>query len=179
MSATDWHNRFVHIEHRLHGMVRAMCLILLAAIVLTISASVTARFVIFTPLNFADPLSKYMMQWMAFLGVGLAIRTGAHVLVDMGVRAYPARAQRAIGLIIAVLVMVLFAIVLRYGLVNAWSARTSSDPFVFGIPMVYPYLSVPVGAAYALVETFLLMAISLTSGGRGTALSDGAAAEGL
>lgn len=172
MSASDWHHRLTRTEQVLHRIVRAICLALLAAIVLTISASVTARFLIFTPLNFADPMSKYMMQWMAFLGVGLAIRSGEHVLVDMGVRACPPRTRRAIRLIMAILTMVLFAVILRYGLVNAWSARTSTDPFVFGIPMIYPYLSVPVGAAYALIETFLLTAIALTSGGKGGSMLD-------
>lgn len=169
MSAPSSPHRLVRIEHALHVAVRAICLALLAVIVTTISISVLARFVIFTPLNFADPLSKYLMQWMAFLGVGLALRSGEHVLVDMGVRLCPVPARRALGAIVGILTAVLFAVVLWYGMVNALSARGSSDPFVFGVPMIYPYLSVPAGAAYALVETLLLMAIARGPGGAGLA----------
>ena len=150
------------IDRRLAATVMAVCVTLLGAIVATISASVFSRFVVFNPLNFADPMSKYLMQWAAFLGVGLAIRAGEHVFVNMLYVSLGRRARRVMIVVINVLLTILFAAVLWYGMGNALSARTSSDPFVFNVPMVIPYLSVPVGALYALIQTNLSTWLALT-----------------
>jgi len=140
-------------DHWLALVVRLICVLLLGGIVITISASVFSRFVIFNPLNFADAMAKYMMQWMAFLGVGLAIRSGEHVLVDMLVGQFSTKAARVMLVVINVLVSILFATIAYYGTLNALSALNSRDPFVFGISMATPYFSVPVGAVYALVQS--------------------------
>lgn len=163
MSRTTLHHRLLGIELTLYRWVRAICITLLCLIVATVSAAVFARFIVFTPLNFADPLSKYLMQWMSFLGVGLAMKRGEHVLVETMTGRLPVTLQKILSVMLSCIVVVLFAVILRHGITNALSARTSSDPFVFGIPMIYPYLSVPAGALYALVQAVLSAAIMLTA----------------
>lgn len=150
-----------NLDRRLAAVIMTTCVALLGLIVLMISASVFSRFVIFSPLNFADPLSKYLMQWMAFLGVGLAIRSGEHVLVDMLRLALTLKWCRLLLILLNLLMSLLFMVLVYNGLLNAWSARNSSDPFVFGVSMMIPYLSVPVGALYALVQTNLTTWLTL------------------
>ena len=150
------------MDRRLAAVVMAICVALIGTIVVTISASVFSRFVVFNPLNFADPLSKYLLQWAAFLGVGLAIRAGEHVFVDMLYASLGRGPRRALLVLINVLLSGLFAAVFWHGLGNAWSARNSHDIFVFNVPMILPYLSVPVGALYALVQTNLTTWLALT-----------------
>lgn len=137
----------------LSSTVRIICVALLGGVVLTISASVFSRFVIFNPLNFADALAKYLMQWMAFLGVGLAIRSGEHVLVDILAAKFTTRAAKVLLVCINILVSVLLATIAYYGTLNALSGVNSRDPFVFGISMAIPYASVAVGAIYALIQS--------------------------
>lgn len=156
------HARLLRIEHSLYVTVRAICIALLGLIVIAISAAIFARFIIFTPLNFADPLSKYLMQWIAFLGVGLAMRRGEHVLVSALSDRLSQQMRRGLALAILLAVAGLFTVILVYGWQYAMSGLTSSDPFVFGVPMVIPYLSVPVGALYAVVQALLTAGITLT-----------------
>lgn len=141
------------IDKWLATTVQVTCVLLLAGIVMTISASVFSRFVIFNPLNFADALAKYMMQWMAFLGVGLALRSGEHVLVDILATNFSTRQAKVLLVVLNILVSVLFATVAYYGALNALSGLSSRDPFVFGMSMAIPYSSVAVGAAYALIQS--------------------------
>lgn len=151
------------IDAWLAKAVMVVCVVFLGLIVVNISASVFSRFVIFTPLNFADPLSKYLMQWMAFLGVGLAVRSGEHVVVDMLVLSLPPKARKILTILLNLLLSGLFLAILCYGLVYAWSGRNASNPFVFEMPMIIPYLSVPVGALYALIQTNLTTWLALTA----------------
>lgn len=162
MTRPEVHARLLSIQHAIYVIVRAICVALLALIVISISAAVLARFVIFTPLNFADPLSKYLMQWMAFLGLGMAMCRAEHVVVSAFSDRLSTGSRRMLGLIISLLVAALFLIILIYGWQYAISGRNSSDPFVFGIPMIIPYLSVPAGALYALIQSLLTAGIILT-----------------
>lgn len=149
------------IDDILSLVVKVICVILLGAIVTTISVSVFTRFVIFYPLNFADALAKYLMMWMAFLGSGLAIKEGEHIVVDMFVNKLGGRAKKMLLIAINIVVSIFLMIVIYYGFLYALSGRDSHDPFVFGISMLIPYLSVPVGACYMLIQinltTFIRM----------------------
>lgn len=141
------------IDLVLKRVIEITCVALMVAIIATILASVTARFVIFYPLNFADALAKYLMQWVAFLGVGLAIRTGEHVLVDMVTSTLDNRWRLNLYVFTNLLMIGLFAAIVWHGTTYAMSGLRSRDIFVFNISMAIPYFSVPVGAAYALLAT--------------------------
>ena len=163
MARPRLHARLLRIQRVIYVFFRAVCVALLALIVISISAAVLARFVIFTPLNFADPLSKYLMQWMAFLGLGMAMCRAEHVVVSAFSDLLPPRIRRGLALFICGLVAALFLVILIYGWQYAMSGRNSSDPFVFGVPMIVPYLSVSAGALYALVQSLLTAGIIMTS----------------
>ncbi|MGY4691415.1 TRAP transporter small permease [Salibacterium sp. K-3] len=141
--------------------VKVVCVTLLGAIVLSISASIFTRFVVFSPLNFANGLSKYLMMWMAFLGAGLAIRDGEHIVVDMLLRKLNGGNRTRLLLFINTLVSVFLLIIVYYGFLYALSGIDSNNPFVFGINMMIPYLSVPVGALYMLVQLNITTVLKL------------------
>ncbi|MFZ4452742.1 TRAP transporter small permease [Salibacterium aidingense] len=144
--------RLQKADHILALSIKIICVTLLAVIVLSISASIFTRFVVFSPLNFANALSKYLMMWMAFLGAGLAIREGEHIVVDILLRKLKGKNRTRLLLFINTLVSVFLLLIVYYGYLYALSGIDSSDPFVFGINMMIPYLSVPVGALYMLIQ---------------------------
>lgn len=149
------------IDGILSSTVKIICVILLIAIVATISVSVFTRFVIFYPLNFADALAKYLMMWMAFLGSGLAIKEGEHIVVNMFVEKLGSKGKRTMLLITNVVVSAFLIVVIYYGYLYALSGKGSHDPFVFGISMMIPYLSVPIGACYMLIQINLTTFIQM------------------
>ena len=132
--------------------LEAACVCLLGLMVLTTSASIVTRFVVFHPLNFADPLAKYLMMWCAFLGVGLALRKGEHIAVEMLKDRLKDRPARVLEQVVNASVFVFLGAVVFYGFGYAWNGHASHDPFVFGVSMAVPYLSVPVGAGLAMLQ---------------------------
>lgn len=156
------------VDATLAKTMQVLTVALLGIIVLTISTSVITRWVIFYPLNFADALSKYLLMWLAFIGVGLALRTGEHIAVDMIRSKFKGNSEKWLLVILNIFISVFLLIVIVYGIQFAWDGRTSKDPFVFNISMMIPYLSVPVGALYALIQVNLITLIKfLDSGNEG------------
>lgn len=152
------------VDAALARTIQGLTVVLLGIIILTVTTAVITRWIIFYPLNFADPLSKYLLMWIAFLGAGLVFRTGEHIAVDMLKNKFKGRSEKVLLVALNVLTSIFLAVVIYYGFQFAWKGRTSHDPFVFGISMMIPYLSVPVGALYALIQVNLTTIIHLLDG---------------
>lgn len=153
--------RLMKADNNVARVVEIVCVFLLAMIVIIISVSVFTRFVMFNPLNFANPLAKYLMLWLAFLGAGLAFRFGEHIAVDMFVDKLKSSSKSLLIITSNILISIFLIVVIYYGFEFALSGLESNDPLVFGISMVFPYLSVPVSFIYILFQLNISTVINL------------------
>lgn len=143
------------IEKSLASIVKVACVILLASIVIVTAVSIFTRYIFFHPLNFANPLSIYLMMWVSLLGSGLAIRKGEHIFVDLFIRRFTGKKKLRILLLVNFITALFLLIMTIYGFQFAFTGLKSIDVFVFGISMLVPYLSVPVGMLYMLIVVIL------------------------
>lgn len=148
------------IDNIIGSIVKVLCILLLIIIVCTIAISITTRFVFFNPLNFADALAKYLMIWMCFLGSGLAIRSNEHIIVDIFSSKLKNKGKKRLLIFSYIIVSFFFIMVIYNGFRFALSGVSSHDPFVFGISMVIPYLSVPIGFLYMFIQLNITTFIS-------------------
>ena len=147
--------RFAALDASLARWLERVCVVLLGLMVLTTTTSIVTRFVIFHPLNFADPLAKCLMMWCAFLAVGLALRKGEHIAVKIVRDRLTGTPAVVLEHLVDGVIFVFLGTVVYYGFGYALSGRESHDPFVFGVSMAIPYLSVPIGAGVALLQLVL------------------------
>ncbi|MCF8057090.1 MAG: TRAP transporter small permease [Desulfocapsa sp.] len=155
------HKKLIHFQSRTILYGKIFCVTCLAAIVICTSLSVFFRYVFFFPLNFSDPLSVYLLTWLTFVGTGIAVSTGEHVYVDFFLSRFPDYLKKVMVVITAITVSFFLVLITYYGFIFAWAMRDSSDPMIFGMSLLVPYLSVPVGATYCLLQIWLAAIISL------------------
>ena len=151
--------KYVQAKSVSYGKI--FCVMCLAAIVISTGLSVFFRYVFFSPLNFSDPLSVFLLTWMAFVGSGLAVYSGEHVFVDFFVSRFSKTSRKPLVVISALIVSFFWVTIAYYGFLFSWAMRDSSDPMVFGISLLVPYLSVPVGATYSLLQIWMATTIFL------------------
>ena len=130
----------------------AFCCLLLGAIVLVTTASVFFRYILSTPLNFSDQLSAYALAWICFVGSGVVLAHGEHVAVDFFERRMTVWLQKAAYLFYIICFSLFLIAMIYYGSIYAWGVRGSIDPLLLNMSMMIPYLSVPVGCAYMLLQ---------------------------
>jgi len=129
----------------------AICLIGMSAITLIIFIHVIFRYVVQSPLQWSEEVARMMTIWIAFGGASYGFRRGAHI----GVTALIDKAQgkmktfiRFSGQILVILFFILtfyFGLQLTIGMVGVSSVAAK-------IPMVLPFLSIPVGSAMVLIR---------------------------
>ena len=156
-------SRIRDLQEYLSKAGRLFCACCLIAIIISTSLSVFLRYVFFLPLNFSDSLSVLLLTWMVFVGSGLAIASGEHVFVDYFLSRFPASLRHYMTILSAVLISIFLMVISYYGYFFSWMMRDSTDPLVFNMSMMVPYLSVPVGATYSLLQLWFTVLIILMS----------------
>lgn len=124
---------------------------LLAAMAVLIGAQIAGRFVFGYSIAWSDELARFLLVWVSFLGVSVAVRRGAHPGIDALVRACPRPVARTAARVALLLSLLFAGLVLVTGaeLVHrTWGQRSPS----LGLRMGLPYLAVPLSGLLALLH---------------------------
>ena len=106
---------FLRLSDRLAAATRVAVTVLMAAMTVDCILGVFFRYVVQDALTWTEESARYLMIWMGFLGMGLAVREGGHVAVDLLVNALPPALRRASLVAAQALVLAFLAAVVVAG----------------------------------------------------------------
>lgn len=130
---------------------------LLAAMTLLVGAQIAGRFLFSYSIFWSDEAARFLLVWIAFLGMSAGVCRGAHPGVDSLVRGLPPRWARPALLVATVCCLFFFLVMVGHGtllVMRTWAQRSPS----LGLRMGVPYLAVPVSG--------LLMCLHAAAGAR-------------
>lgn len=154
-------NLLVWVNRIFLAILTVTAVLMLAGSVAINFANIIGRYVLYTPIEWAEEAMLYLMIGFVFLGGARVAAFGAHIRMDVFVRLLPERARVALQFLTEALLVVT-------GLVLAWfAAPTVHQLYDFDqrsvaadIPMFLPQAMVPVG----LVSMSILTLLRLLSG---------------
>jgi TRAP-type C4-dicarboxylate transport system permease small subunit len=136
---------------------RALMIAALAAMAVLVFVSVSLRYLTNDAILWAEELSRYLMVWLTFVGVGPVLRLGGHVAVDnLHVAASP-RVARALRVVVAALIVIFAAYMAYVGfgyVARSWRQTTP----VLHMPFAYVAMAVPVGFGLAVWHLLMILA---------------------
>jgi TRAP-type C4-dicarboxylate transport system permease small subunit len=109
------------------------------------------RFVIYVPFPWSEECARYLMIWMGMLGSAVALRYGRHIGVTVLVERMPQQVYRYVIMGIQLVMIGFLVIVAKEGITLAVFNFSQRSP-ALEIPMFYPYIAIPVGAALMILE---------------------------
>ena len=109
-----------------------------------------ARFATETPSIWSEALVRTALIWMAYLGVGVALRVGALVSIDVAHRYAPPALRRALEASAHACCLSLMGIVFWFGWSMAERVRFQ-EMAGLEVSMSWGYAAIPVGAAFAIL----------------------------
>ncbi len=143
-------------DHYFTQFSKILAVVFLIGILLDVGISVTCRYIFFFATPWADPIAKYMVIWLAFIGASIAIREGAHITFDSIARKFP-RHRRFFVVFVNTSILIFCVSMVFYGMKYATEQGfTQSDPVLFDLNMIFPYLSVPVGLLFMIIQTIVI-----------------------
>ena len=129
---------------------------LMAVMTVDVLIGIISRYVAESALVWTEEAARYMMIWMGFVGMSVALREGGHVAVDMLVEHTRGGLRRILVLTIQTLVLVFLVAVIGafFALLPVIHYQTTP---VLAIRMMWPYLAIPVGCLLTALEVVALM----------------------
>jgi TRAP-type C4-dicarboxylate transport system permease small subunit len=135
---------------------RLAVMVFMAAMTLDCILGVFFRYVVQDALTWTEETARYLMIWMGFLAMGLALREGGHIAVEMVLERMPPPVQRAMLALVRLLGIAFLLAVIGAGWVLLMRVSGQRTP-VLGISMMWPYLAIPVGCLLTALEMVALM----------------------
>lgn len=159
-------DRLAFLNERIARGGRAAAGAILAAMLVVIMFQVVSRYIFNNSLSWTEELSKSLMVWTAFLIAPWALRTGAHVGIDLFQEAMPKRMRFAVELLISALVLWILFVLLNesIGFVGrGLKSRMATLPVTSG----YVYIIIPLSLGAMVLagaEIFLRQLRELATG---------------
>ena len=137
------------------------CEILAAAILLVVClinfTQVGGRYIVGTSLSWGEETMRYIMMWLMMLGSVTAVYRSEHMAVD-GIQDLVAPRYRHLARSALYALGGIFCAILAY---YGWAAairNLSQQAAASGMPMIIPYMAIPVGSVLILVQIALCWA---------------------
>lgn len=145
---------FSRVADAVERLLDALLLLAIAVMVVSICWQVFGRFVLNHSPGWTEEVARFLMAWITLLGSAAVLRRRGHIAVTFVIDLLPRPVALAVGLLRDLLILVMAGALGWYGYAFAMIGGRR-DSAALEIPMFYPYLAIPVGAA--LIALLLLL----------------------
>ena len=141
---------------RINRAVEAIVASLMLLLVLDVWLGVIDRYYFHWQLPWPEVIARYLMIWAAMLAVSSGIARREHIGLTAAIAMLPVGFRRALLILMDLLALALFLYVLFYGIPFAQSGAPR-QAMIFGMSLAPFYAAIPVAAAIASAQMFLVL----------------------
>jgi TRAP-type C4-dicarboxylate transport system permease small subunit len=141
--------------NKIRKVINYLVIILFIYMVLAVFYQVLGRYVFSYKLGAAAETATMAQIWMILLASGIAMKKNMHVGVDILLRKLNVKAQKIVVAASTIIIMIFLIMVLKGSVQLIIVGAQSTSPAI-SIPMCIPYLSVPIGIVYIMLELIIL-----------------------
>ncbi|MCI8578738.1 MAG: TRAP transporter small permease [Lachnospiraceae bacterium] len=123
---------------------------MLGIMVIVTGAQIVCR-VFFTSLSWSEEATRYLLIWSTLLGAGCVYKHAGHISITVLQDLLPAKAKDALQIVIHTLCIVLFALIVFYG-IKYFGKQGKQLSATMRLPMKYVYTCIPLGAGIMIVH---------------------------
>lgn len=150
---------FDKILVKINNFILILMLMLMFVLVFT---NVITRYLMGFSLNWAEELSRYLMVWVAYLGIGLAMRDHRHASIQFLYDILPEKYVPYIKLLVSIVIIIFMVFLVILGFQYSQFAMKNKTA-VLRIPIGYIYLCIPIGALTFLLHYILILKDYITA----------------
>ena len=128
---------------------------LVATITIVVCAGIFWRYFLNNSLAWTEETAKFLMVWMVFIGIPIALKTGAHAAIEALPNALPEKSRQTLYAFIYLFLIVLMTLLIQQGWLFAYNAR-SQETSTTQISMMFVFISMPIGGVLTLLVSLEL-----------------------
>lgn len=151
---------FSNVFNTMDRCINWFLALLMAAMVVIISAQVWYRFVLNDPLAWSEEAGRYLFVWISFMGAAAGVRYQVHLGVDLMDKLLTPEYHKwaVVGVNLLIQIFLLMIVYWGFKILGIIKFQESAS---MHISMAYPYLAVPVGAIFMFINSTRVMVAAL------------------
>jgi TRAP-type C4-dicarboxylate transport system permease small subunit len=134
--------------------------LLMAGMVFIISAQVWCRFILNDPLSWSEEAGRYLFVWISFMGAAAGVRYQVHLGIDLMDKLLSPRAYRYVVVLVNLIIQIFLLMIIYWGFKILGIIQFQESPSM-NISMKYPYMAVPVGGIFMLINSLRIMVAAI------------------
>lgn len=134
--------------------------LLMAAMVVIISAQVWYRFMLNDPLSWSEEAGRYLFVWISFIGAAAGVRYQVHLGIDLMDKLLSPNAYRWAVVLVNVIIQIFLLMIIYWGF-KILGVIKFQESASMHISMRYPYMAVPVGSIFMFINSVRVMTAAL------------------
>ena len=134
--------------------------ILMFGMVIIVSAQVWYRFVLNDPLSWSEEAARYLFVWISFMGAAAGVRYQVHLGIDLLDKLLSPGAYRVAVVLVNLIIQIFLLVIIYWGFKILGVIQFQESPSMH-ISMRYPYMAVPVGAIFMLINSLRVSAAAI------------------
>ena len=129
------------------------CVMVFATMTAVTLFGVFFRYVMQNPFQWTEELARYLMIWMAFVGINIALRKDEHIKVPLLAERMPPFIAKIMGYAVDMMIAYFLLILLKHGYFMTVNASMTASTMHFSMHWIF--MAVPVAALLTLIQLFL------------------------
>lgn len=134
--------------------------LLMAAMVVIISAQVWYRFMLNDPLSWSEEAGRYLFVWISFIGAAAGVRYQVHLGIDLMDKLLSPNAYKWAVVLVNVIIQIFLLMIIYWGF-KILGVIKFQESASMHISMRYPYMAVPVGSIFMFINSVRVMTAAL------------------
>lgn len=147
------------VSDALDKLCSVLIVVMLGLMVVITGAQIVCR-TWFTALSWSDEVTRYLLIWSTFLGASVVYRHSGHIAITFVQDLLPAKAGKALRVLVHAICFALFAVLLFYS--SRYCTKLNKTATALPIKMKYIYLCIPISMAVMMVHALLMAAEEMT-----------------
>lgn len=132
-----------------HPLESALCLILVATVVVTFSQVIT-RYFLHISLSWSEEVARFLFVWIATLGAAYGFKTKSHFAIVFLVNRFSRRLQRLVGTLVVFIASIFLIVFVLEALYLILTTTIDQRAPVTQLTMAVPHSAAPVGGTLML-----------------------------
>jgi TRAP-type C4-dicarboxylate transport system permease small subunit len=145
------------VEYLLFGIGLSMSVI--------VAVQVFSRYVLNHSLFWSEELARYLLVWLTFLGASVAYYRSVHPGIDVIYARLPSPVRRVTAVMVHLLSMLLFGIMVVFGIKFAYFIRQQISP-ALNLPKWLVFTIIPISGSVLLLHGLMFLLDELKGTGR-------------
>jgi TRAP-type C4-dicarboxylate transport system permease small subunit len=155
---------YLFLTSKMNQILKIIVITIFSVMLVALFLQVSFRFFLNQPLSWSEELARYLTVWLIFLGASLGVRNNKLIKLDIILNKIKPRHHIYFYYASSAITIFFYSVIIIKSFEIIQIVHMQQSP-AMTIPMSIPYLAIPVGSAFMLLNTIASLIEAHSKGG--------------